>query len=91
MPTKSAMTVRRGSIRKDAIILGVTRYLIGLRAITVRASICSVTLIVPNSAAIAEPALPVTIRLVRTGPNSRVMLKATVAPTSPSEPNFLNP
>ena len=55
-----------------AISLGATRYLNGLVDSVARASICSVTRIVPISAAIAAPIRPETIRPARTGPSSRV-------------------
>ena len=56
------------------------RYFTGFVASVSRASICSVTRIVPSSAAIAAPALPATIRLVSTGP-SPVIESATTDPT----------
>ena len=56
-----------------------------------RASTCSVTFMVPNSAAMAEPALAATIRAVNTGPSSRVMDRATPAPNMLSPPNLRKP
>ena len=43
---------------------------------------------IPISAVIAEPARPMTIRAVRTGPSSRMRERATTDPRSPSAPNF---
>ena len=42
----------------------------------------------PISAVMAEPARPVTINAVSTGPSSRMRESATVGPSHPSEPNF---
>ena len=42
----------------------------------------------PISAAMAEPARATTMMAANTGPISRIRLKATAAPNSPSEPNF---
>ena len=67
---------------------GSTRYWTGFTAMTSRASICSVTRMVPISAAMDEPARPVTMSAVMTGPNSRVMDRATVAPTRDSAENM---
>ncbi len=55
-----------------AIRRGTTRYLNGLVESVVSASICSVTRMVPISAAIAAPTLPATMRAASTGPSSRV-------------------
>jgi hypothetical protein len=71
--------------------LGVTRYLIGSAAMTVRASICSETFMDESSAAMALPTRPVTIRAVKTGPNSLVMAVATVGPTMLSAENLEKP
>jgi hypothetical protein len=49
-----------------------------------RASICSVTFIVPISAAIAAATRPATIRPPSTGPSSRVMPMATMEGTTAS-------
>ncbi len=77
-----------GNMRTPAMTLGTTRYLTGLTAIVTRASICSVTRMVPSSVAMALPALPVTMRPVSTGPSSLAMLRATVGPTRLSAPNL---
>ena len=70
------------------IILGATKYLIGSVAKVVRASICSVTFIVANSAAIAEDTLPATISPHNTGPNSRRKPIATIDGTALSAFNL---
>ena len=51
------------------------------------ASICSVTRMLPSSAAIELPARAVTISAVNTGAISRVSEMATSEPTMPSAPN----
>ena len=48
------------------------------------ASNCSVTFIVPSSAAIAAPTRPATINAVNTGASSRVMATLTTGPTAVS-------
>ena len=70
--TKSEKMVKIGSITIPAIYRGTARYLTGSSAIVSRASICSVTFIVPSSAAIAAPTRPATTIPVRTGPNSMI-------------------
>ena len=57
----SAMKTRNGIMVTPAISRGATRYLIGLVLRVVRASICSVTGMVPISAANAAPKRPATI------------------------------
>ena len=64
-----------------AIKRGDSRYWMGLTPIVVSASICSVTRMLPSSAAIALPARAVTIRAVNTGLISRVREIATTEPT----------
>ena len=54
-----------------------------------KASICSVTLILPISAATADPALELTIKEVSTGASSLVKERATIPPTRLSDWNFL--
>ena len=66
----------------------VTRYLIGLIAMESRASICSVARMVPSSAAMAEPVLPVTMNAESTGPNSRNRLRAVAEPSQLSALNL---
>ncbi len=68
-------------MRIDAVTRGTIRYWTGSVPSAVSASICSVTRIVPSSAAIALPTRPVTMRAVRTGASSRVSERATTLPT----------
>ena len=69
-----------------AIRRGTTRYLIGLVESVVSASICSVTRMVPISAAMAAATRPATIRPAITGPSSRVMPSTTICGTKASAP-----
>ena len=82
---------RKNIITVLAMNRGTTRYFMGLVASVVSASICSVTRMVPSSAAMDAPALPATMRPVSTGPSSRVMESETTVPISVSAPNRLNP
>ena len=43
---------------------------------------------ITETAAMADPAWPITMMAVRTGPISRIRVRATRAPRSPSEPNL---
>ena len=70
MATASAKTTTTGSITAPATNRGRTRYRTGSMAMVSRASICSVTLMVPSSAAIEAPTRPPTTRAVSTGPSS---------------------
>ena len=54
------------------------------------ASICSVTRIVPSSAAIALPTRPASIVAASTGPSSRHIDMLISAPSRVSKPNALN-
>ena len=56
---------------------GAIRYLNGLVDSVASASTCSVTRMVPISAAIAAPMRPATIRPASTGPSSRVIDSTT--------------
>ena len=71
MPRASPITVRAGSITRVATSLGATSFLTGSAAIERRASICSVTFMVPISAVMPAPIRPPTISAVSTGPSSR--------------------
>ncbi len=84
MPMISANTTKMGNMTNEARNRGTIRYFTGFVARVWRASICSVTRIVPNSAAIADPTRPETINPVSTGPNSLVTDRATTVPTSVS-------
>jgi hypothetical protein len=57
---------------------GTVRYFIGLVDSVTSASICSVTFIVPISAAMEAATRPATISPPSTGPNSRTMPMATI-------------
>jgi len=65
----------------EATTRGTTRYLTGFVARVTSASICSVTFIVPSSAAIDAPTRPETMSPANTGPSSRVIESATTVPT----------
>ena len=65
---------------------GTTRYWTGLTARARRASICSVTFIVPISAAICDPARAATTTPVSTGVNSRETASAMTPPTNDPAP-----
>src|SRR5262245_14715102 len=86
MPTTSKTQARRGRATSPATSVGTTRYRIGLSAITVSASICSVIRMTPISAASADPARPVTMSAASTGPSSRTSAIATNGPTKASDP-----
>ena len=64
-----------------AITRGTKRYCTGSVASACSASICSVTRMVPISAAIDEPTRPVTISPTSTGDSSRSIASATTLPT----------
>src|SRR3990172_1862660 len=73
MPTRSAKMTRTGRTRVEATTRGTTRYLTGFVARVTSASICSVTFIVPSSAAIDAPTPPQTITPPTTrGPPDRL-------------------
>ncbi len=76
----SAKITNKGSIIIDAKKRGIAKYLIGLIAIVSSASICSVTFIVPSSAAIDAPTLPAITIPVNTGPNSVMIALLVEAP-----------
>ena len=69
-----------GIIIMAAKNLGIAKYLTGLIAIVSSASICSVTFIVPSSAAIEAPTLPAITIPVRTGPSSVIIALLVAAP-----------
>jgi hypothetical protein len=78
----SATITSSGSIKRPAIRRGQTRYLNGSVDSVVNASICSVTRIVPISAAIEAPTRPATISPASTGPSSRVIDSTTIVATA---------
>ena len=90
MPIKLAKTTKSGIIKTIAIKRGATKKLTGFAAITRKASICSVTFIVPNSAAMAAPIRPATTTPTKTGTNSRAIAIATIPPTEAEAPKRTN-
>ena len=70
-----------GSIIIHAVTLGKTKYTIGLVFNRYKASTCSVTFIVANSAVKDEPTLPIIITDIRTGDNSRTKAIVSIEPT----------
>ena len=66
---------------RPAITRGTKRYCTGSVASACSASSCSVTRIVPISAAIDEPTRPVTMSATSTGASSRSIASATTLPT----------
>src|SRR3990172_2123517 len=90
-PTRSAKTTSTGRTRVEATTRGTTRYLTGFVARVTSASICSVTFIVPSSAAIDAPTRPETMSPANTGPSSRVIESATTVPTKLVAWNRWNP
>ena len=70
-----------GNIIAQATILGITKKETGSKDKVSRASICSLTRIVPNSAAIVAPTLPVIPNPVIIGPNSNKTASPTIPPT----------
>ena len=85
------MTTTAGSMNAAATMRGTTRYFTGSVAMVSIASSCSVTFIVPISAAMAEPARPATMIEASTGTSSRVMPSATAKATSSVAPNCSKP
>ena len=77
----SPIRTTTGSIKAVATTRGTTRYSTGSTAMVRNASTCSVTTMVPISAAIAEPARPATISEASTGTISLVSANATTGPT----------
>ena len=83
-PRMSATSTSSGNAMVPASRRGATRYFIGLVDSVLRASIWSVTRMVPISAAIAAPTRPATINPASTGPSSRVTDSTTTFATAPS-------
>ena len=63
------------------IILGKTKKFNEFTPIISRASICSVTRIVPTSEAILDPTFPAKISEIIVGENSRIVLDCVIYPT----------
>ncbi len=77
----SVTTARSGMEIRIALRRGVMSRLMMSVPSTCMASICSVTIMVPSSAVMAEPTRPATMREERTGPSSFIMVTATIPPT----------
>lgn len=69
-----------GKVIKQAIILGVTKYINGLACKKYNASTCPVTFIVANSAVKDEHTRPITSTQVNTGQSSRKNANVNTAP-----------
>ena len=91
MPIISPIATNMGRDSVAANTRGTVRYFIGFVDKVVKASICSVTFIVPISAAMLADTLPATIRPPRTGPNSRTIPMATIEGTTDSALNLAPP
>ncbi len=76
------MIIKKGLMIIHASNLGKTRKEQELIPMISRASICSVTRMVPISDAILEPTLPANIRLTIVGENSRITESLVVKPTA---------
>ena len=87
----SPISTSTGSASVAASTRGSTRYFIGLVDSVVSASICSVTRMVPSSAAIEDDTRPATISPPSTGPSSRTMPMATIDGTTVSALNRAPP
>ena len=90
-PIISPIKTRNGSDIIPAITLGDTRYEKGFVDKVLSASICSVTFIVPISAAIAAPARPATINPANTGASSLVIDSTTTLGMALSAENLEKP
>ena len=80
-----------GTATVVAIILGIKRYFLESTAKVSMASICSVTLIVPSSAAIEDMACAVTINPANKGANALLIEIKMVYPIKLSAPNLEKP
>ena len=87
----SPIKTRNGRDKTPAMTLGVTKYENGFVDKVFSASICSVTLIVPISAAIAAPARPATINPANTGASSLVIDNTTTLGIALSAENLEKP
>src|SRR5690554_7633218 len=72
--------IRNGKKNTAAMTLGSTRKEREFTPIISKASICSVTLMVPISEAIFEPTLPAKIKEIIVGENSRIVLERVIQP-----------
>ena len=90
MPKKAATILRHGTATSAARYFGANTNSTGSKAMTLRASISSVTFMVPISAANADPDRPLTAIAVNSGPSSRVKPTATRSMTKCRAPNRRN-
>jgi hypothetical protein len=72
MPIPILRITRSGKKKSDAIIFGRIRKDAEFTPIISRASICSLTLILPISEAMLEPTLPASIKEIIVGENSKI-------------------
>jgi hypothetical protein len=86
MPMKSANTVNSGMSRAHANSRGTTRWCSGCAPSDDSASTCSVTRIVPSSAAIALPTRPASMVAASTGPSSRTIVMLMTEPSRVARP-----
>ena len=91
IPMLSPTATSAGTASVAARRRGATRYFIGFVDSVVSASICSVTFIVPISAAMEEATRAATISPPSTGPSSRAMPMATMEGTTDSAENRAPP
>ena len=89
IPNMIASAIKSGIEIIIATNLGTTTYPVGLTPIVFRASICSVTFIVPISAAIEAPTLPASMSPTRTGPSSLQIAIETNPPIPDSKSSFV--
>ena len=91
MPMASPTATSTGIDNVAASTRGTARYFKGLVDSVTSASICSVTFIVPISAAMDDATRAATISPPSTGPNSRAMPMATIEGTTDSALNRAPP
>ena len=89
-PSRSEYIVRSGVMMMHATTRGATKMRSGSASIARIASSCSVTAIVPSSAASAQPTRPATITAARTGPICLVTERLITLPSLDSCPNDAN-
>lgn len=80
MPSTSPRMVSAGIMTRAATSFGTTSFFTGSAPIERKASICSVTFIVPSSAVMPAPIRPPTMSATSTGPSSRTSDLETTVP-----------
>ena len=78
IPNTIAITTNKGIIKRAAVIFGIIKYDLVLIPMISNASICSLTLIFPNSLAILLPATPASTIQTSVGANSRITVSRTI-------------